>query len=175
MLTIGGRDCPDIASYPTHHITFHDCTFTQAAGTVGDSGHLIYFSGGSRYSTVEDCEFVGAVTGNAGNIVHTGLHFYGGDGGLHEPATTDYLVQRCTFRNWTDNPALILWDDGNHTGTGSVLNSSFIGNTATDIRADRHGAITLTGNSTTNPNNATWLYDPYDSAYTTASGNLFNQ
>jgi hypothetical protein len=171
LIVVGGWT--DGVNYTTLHNTIRRCKFRQKA-SYNARGHGIYLSGGSRYTTVEDCEIVGSVTGRSVNISH-GMQAYGGDGGGHVPAATDVVVQRCIFRNWESFAnALILWDDGGHNLRANVLHNSFISN-GNDVRAELHGAITIRDNATTKANGTGWLYDPNDSALTTADHNFYSQ
>jgi hypothetical protein len=171
LIVVGGWT--DGVNYTTLHTTIRRCKFRLKA-SYNARGHAIYFSGGSRYGTVEDCEIVGAVTGRSVNVSH-GLQVYGGDGGGHVPAATDLTIQRNIFRNWESFAnALILWDDGGHNLRADVLHNSFISN-GNDIRAELHGAITIRDNATTKASGSGWLYDPNDSAQTTQDHNFNSQ
>jgi hypothetical protein len=171
LIVVGGWT--DGVTYTTLHTTIRRCKFRLKASYYA-RGHAIYFSGGSRYGTVEDCEIVGAETGRNTNISH-GLQVYGDGGGGHDPSPTDLTIQRNIFRNWESFAnALILWDDGLHKLRASVLHNSFISN-GNDIRAQQHGAITIRDNATTKAAGTGWLYDPTDPAYTTQDHNFNSQ
>lgn len=167
---------PGYTAYAVTNMTLRNMKITQGTGEVYGHNHLVYFSGGCDYVTVEDSVFLGATTGVAA-LWHTALHAYGGDGGYHLPPAKNILFQRNVFKGWTDNlnPPVVIWDDGNHVANGSLLHNSYIGNTA-DNRLGPHGALLFQDNATTRADDAYWIFnDVTDPQNTTETNNFFSQ
>ena len=147
-----------------HDVTIRNCYFELAVGTT-QNGHCVYFSYGCQYLTVEDCEFHGPGNSTDGGA---GVEQYHATG---DGAADQIIVQRCAFDDFlgaSGSRGVQLWDDNSNT-TASVLHCTFGSNNYIDIDATHHGPLLVQDNVFADT--SLTLYDPNDSASTTADHN----
>jgi hypothetical protein len=150
----------------THHITFRNLYLTKGTGGNHQS-HGLYNSWMSDHVTVEDSTFVG-VGASEFDDGNAGIHAY------HPPNTTNLVVQRCILDGWTHG--FLLWD-GDPAPTPRRLTASILHNTIrgceTMVRLEYHAAVLLRDNVGQMVTRS--VYDPNDSANTTADHNFWSE
>lgn len=145
-----------------------NCRVLNFKNGVGSFDHCIYMSVNAKNVTIEDNRFKGPYPVPGVGTGETGacLHFH------HPPQNTGHVIQRNIIESWEEG--IQLWNTaGTHQIGASILHNSFL-DCGTNIDARYHGNITIRDNAGESGRSHD-VYDPYDSAYTTADHNYWGQ
>ena len=147
-------------SVDTGPLTIRNCKFTASVGWT-DHAHPVYISGHAVGVTVEYCVMIGPEAGTYG--AGAGVQAYNASVG-----PTGTVVDHCILDGFVWGT--IVWGPG---ATATVTHNSYLNN-YTNIDLRDHVATTVRDNAGENGTNAN-IYDPTDSAFTTASYNFWGQ
>lgn len=150
-----------------HYVTIRNCEIVWRR-YMTQQEHCVYPGAGANNITIENNVFLG-------EWVRTDVN--GGCGvnwGSHYPAPVNLVVHGNVFKNL--DKGVYVDDISPYGTTGSITHNTFIG-CEQNIYMWRHRAVTVRDNAGTNAIGGTTynLYDPNDSAYTTADHNFWGQ
>jgi hypothetical protein len=143
-----------------------NCHIKLVVNTPGVSTHAIYIGAASANNTIENNLIEGPYAVGSNETTGAGIHQY------HWPSGGGMLVQHNIIKDWQEG--IQLWDEQTpRTLAGSYLHNSFL-NCQTNVDARYHAALTIRDNAGESGDSYN-LYDPNDSASTTADHNFWGQ